>query len=269
MKHLIVGSGVVGVATGTFLEANNFDVTYYDNNNIVRTRLREKGKRVIGNNKSLWFDVIWICVPETCIEDVFDYLPKRLLWDNIVIIRSSTFPGTIRKLKYKYNIPKLYHVPEFLREATSIDDTFNPDRIVIGVAGEDAGWITPIFDSINKPKIIVTSTESEIIKLVSNAWLSTQIAFWNEIKELCDKLEINPQKIANAVTLDKRISSYGSNMLGLPFVGKCLPKDLEQLLDCFKEEDIKSYVLHMVRNKNDYMRFEETINKNKKNIKSK
>lgn len=254
MKHLIIGCGTVGYATGTFLEANNFDVTYYDINKILITRLKLEGKKTISYFKNKSFDVLWFCVKETQLENAFSIIPKKLLWKSIVIIRSSTLPGTMDKISSNYNIKSLYHIPEFLKEKTSIEDTFNADRIVIGIGEDDADYVLQFFEAFNIPKIETTFIESELIKLIANAWLSTQISFWNEIKELCDTYNLNPQLIANTITLDRRISKYGTNLLGKPFEGKCLPKDLENLLQCYKNRGLNSTILHAVRNKNDYKR---------------
>lgn len=261
MKHLIVGAGVVGLTTGTFLEANGEDVWYCDKNlNLIEKS--DKSKWVISlNYKTVSsFGVFWFCTPETAVEGIIKQLSLRIRKSKMIIVRSTTIPGTLKKLQDKYKIEYLFHIPEFLREATSIEDTFNPDRIVIG--GDDCGWVTPFFKSLHCPIVTTNLTTSELIKQISNAWLSTQISFWNEIKELCDAYKVNSQEVANAVTLDKRISKYGSIMSGEPFRGKCLPKDLNNLISCFKEKGLNSYILHIIRNKNDFVRskYERDIN---------
>jgi len=264
MKHLIVGVGVVGNATGTFLEANNEEVWYYDKNQKIIEK-SDKSRWVLSLNfrNVSSFEVFWICTPENVVEGIIKQLSLRTRKTKIIIVRSTTIPGTLEKLQKKYHIQFLFHIPEFLREATSIEDIFNPDRIVIG--GDDCGWVTPFFKTLHCPIVKTNLTTSELIKQISNAWLSTQISFWNEIKELCDSFKVNSQEVANAVTLDKRISKYGSNMLYKPFCGKCLPKDLENLINCFKQQNLNCYILHMVRNKNDFLRnkYEKNINYSK------
>jgi len=257
MKHLICGVGVVGKATGTYLEANSEEVWYYDKNDF---RLKNI-KNCIDSLISLLvesFDILWICAPETAVEDILKKVPKLFKLEKIIVVRSTTIPGTLEKLETKYKITNLVHNPEFLRESNAIEDTFNPDRIVVGASKK--ALTTSIFDiykSIKCAKYRVSLTESELIKQISNAWLATQISFWNEIKELCDSFSINSQTTANIVTKDKRISKYGSIMTGKAFGGHCLPKDLEHLIECFENQNLNSYVLHMVRNKNDMLRSKE------------
>lgn len=258
-KHLIIGAGVVGQATGTFLEANKEDVWYCDKNlNLIKTSDKQKWVLSLHPKSIASFEVCWICTPETAVENVLKQLSLNFRNSKIIVVRSTTIPGTLAKLEKKYKVKYLVHNPEFLKEATAIDDTFNPDRIVIGASCTFAsGCIMNIYKSIKCEKFAVSLTASELIKQISNAWLATQISFWNEIKTLCDSFDVNSQLVANIVTTDKRISKYGSIMLGKPFGGKCLPKDLEHLLKCFKEQGLQSYILHMVRNKNDMLRSKE------------
>ena len=256
MKHLIVGTGVVGLATGTFLEANKEDVWYCDKNqNLIKNSDKQKWVLSLHPKSIASFEVCWICTPETAVENVLKQLSLNFRNSKMIVVRSTTIPGTLKKLEKKYKVRYLVHNPEFLKEATSIEDTFNPDRIVIGASCSFAsGCVLNIYKTIKCAKFEVSLTASELIKQISNAWLATQISFWNEIKELCDVMQINSQEVSNIVTTDKRISKYGSIMLGKPFGGACLPKDLEHLIDCFKEQGLTSYILHMVRNKNDMLR---------------
>ena len=263
MKHLIVGCGVVGEATGTFLETNKEDVWYCDKKqSLIKTSSKQKWVLSLHPKSISSFEILWICTPETAIEDVLKQLSLNFRAQKFIIVRSTTIPGTLTKLEKKYKVRYLVHNPEFLKESTAINDTFNPDRIVIGSSCSFAsGCVLNIYKTIKCKKFEVSLTESELIKQISNAWLATQISFWNEIKELCDKLKVNPQEVANAVTRDKRISEYGSIMLGKAFGGHCLPKDLEHLIECFKEQNLNSYVLHMVRNYNDMLRYKNEINR--------
>jgi len=258
-KHLIVGCGVVGKATGTFLEANKEDVWYCDKNqSLIKTSDKQKWVLSLHPKSISDFDMLWICTPETAVENILKQLSLNFRNTKFIIVRSTTIPGTLDKLEKEYKIKTLIHNPEFLREKTSIEDMFFTDRIVVGSNNEYGDYFVKfVYDSLHCPKVVVNLKTSEMIKQVSNAWLATQISFWNEIKELCDVMKINPQEVSNAVTLDKRISNYGSIMLGKAFGGNCLPKDLDHLLECFKSQGLQAYVLHMIRDKNGMLRSKE------------
>jgi len=249
MKHLIIGSGTVGKATGYFLEANNEEVYYNDIDNAVLSGLKEKGKKVSEKVEDL-YDVFWVCTHEKhVIKVVNDNL--SIFKNNVLIIRSTTPVGLLDSIIEEHNLDLVAHNPEFLREKTAVEDSFNPDRIVIGTYnGVVSDILEEIYTSLNVPKIVCLPTESELIKYTSNCWLATQISFWNEVKELYDKLGINGQGIANAVCLDRRISRYGSNMLGDCYKGMCLPKDMANLIKVFKEKGIDPIVLNAVEERN-------------------
>jgi len=145
--------------------------------------------------------------------------------EGLIVVRSTTPPGTITDLQQKFG-RHILHNPEFLRERNALDDFMFPDRILIGECCREHGDIlASLYEHFHAPIIRVTPTISETIKIATNAWLYTQIEFWNEVKEKCEALGIPPQVVANAVIMDPRISNYGSKMIGNKPSGKCLPKD--------------------------------------------
>jgi len=82
-----------------------------------------------------------------------------------------------------------------------------------------------------------------------------QISFWNEIKKLSDHFDnVNPQLVANAATLDHRISRYGSNMIGKHFAGRCFPKDTISLKQMFKEAKISQHMISALIKTNEEMK---------------
>ena len=240
MKHIIIGSGVIGRATGELLEAHNHSVTYHDINQKTIKKLKEAGKQttlIISEP----YDIYWICTAEWHIENA---LKKVNVKGAHVVIRSTITPDTINNLQNEYPSFRFAHVPEFLREKTAIQDIFNTERIIIGTTNlQIQDKLEYIFKDINSPKIICKPEESSLIKLTANNWLAMQISFWNEMKILFSKYNVNPQLISNAVTLDSRISNYGSNMLGKPFQGFCFPKDTETLGKLFNKHDLNSQLI--------------------------
>ena len=238
LTHVICGSGVTGLATGTWLEANNETVIYNDIKADTIKKLKSEGRTVATNLKLVKdTDVFWICTAEWHIEDAMNSLPD--LTRSMVVIRSTIEPDVLVKLCNKYKTPLIVHIPEFLRASSAINDVFNPDRVVIGTHNKFAAEkLSEFFKNLHVPIIITTPETSSLIKLVSNAWLSTQVNFWNEIKSLCDKYQVNPEDVANAVTLDERISKYGSNMTGSPFGLFCLPKDLDTIIKLFERKSL-------------------------------
>ena len=227
LKHVIIGSGVVGQSTGQLLESHGEDVTYYDTNHETITKLQKRGKSATEVLPSEW-DIVWICTHEKHTASV---IPTRHSKDSIIIIRCTVEPSFFDRFD-KYDLDHIVHIPEFLRESNSIEDTFQPDRVIIG--SNNSLFSNKIIDLMKKmytcPIIVVPHAISAYIKLISNAWLSTQISFWNEVHMMMGDSKYK-QVTANTVALDHRISKYGTIMTGTPFTGKCLPKDIDHIIN--------------------------------------
>lgn len=123
--------------------------------------------------------------------------------------------------------------PEFLREGSAIEDFMRPDRVVVGVASDDAKQVMtdiyrPLF--LRDTPILFTSRETaEIIKYAANAFLATKIGFINDIANLCEKVGGDVQQVAKGIGLDNRIGSKFLNA-GPGYGGSCFPKDTLALL---------------------------------------
>jgi len=254
MRHVIIGAGVIGTATGVWLRANNEEVVFNDINSERLTKLEQKGFKVLWFKKDIRKsdpDIIWICTSEWDTEKVLEDICE-LNAHRIIVIRSTMPIGETDKLIKKYGLTHVAHIPEFLRQKTAIDDIFNKDRIIIGLTDtKTKAVLIDLFKFATVPLLVTDIRTSEMIKYASNCWLASQITFWNEIKKLCDKIDINPQLVANGVTLDKRISKYGSAMIGEPFLGACFPKDIKSLIKSFEEEHIEPIFLKAVKKAND------------------
>ncbi len=238
MLNVICGSGVIGKATGTFLEAHGEEVFYVDTNPDVVEKLKLQGKQAsdIPPNQ---YDLFWICTHEKHVLNVLPLPSKpkndrldQLCKTSITIIRSTIPPEVINKIPYD----NVVHMPEFLVEASPLEGTFFPDRVIIG-ANDINSRTTQFFanhisEFYEKEIKIVEMHISSAIKLIANMWLTTQIAFWNEIYHtLPENYNNSKQIIANLVALDKRISQYGTKLLGTPYGGKCFVKDTDHIIN--------------------------------------
>lgn len=121
--------------------------------------------------------------------------------------------------------------PEFLKEGSAIEDFMNPDRVVIGAAGDD-DWAADAVASVYAPlggEVMRTDVASaEMVKLASNAFLATKISFINEIANVCEEVGADVSEVAGGMGLDERI---GAAFLrpGIGFGGSCFPKDISAL----------------------------------------
>lgn len=120
--------------------------------------------------------------------------------------------------------------PEFLREGSAIQDTLNPDRIVIGAPNQIVAMkILELYAPLERPMIITDVASAEMIKYASNGFLATKISFANAIANICEAVGADVTQVVKGMGLDKRIGSAFLNA-GLGYGGSCFPKDSSSLL---------------------------------------
>ncbi|PEQ10481.1 GDP-mannose dehydrogenase [Novosphingobium sp. PC22D] len=158
-----------------------------------------------------------------------------------VAYRSTMRPGTCEQMilpifqsklggDWSSTVELVYN-PEFLREATAIDDYFHPPKIVVGtLSGAPSTNMEALHEGIDAPIFHVGIREAEITKFVDNTWHAVKVAFANEIGRVCENLEISARQVHEIFVSDTKlnISAYYTRPGG-PFGGSCLPKDVRAL----------------------------------------
>jgi UDPglucose 6-dehydrogenase len=123
--------------------------------------------------------------------------------------------------------------PEFLREGFAVEDTLQPDRIVLGTDSDRARKVlTEVYESIldaGTPLIETDFATAELVKVAANSFLATKISFINAMAEVCEATGADVTQLAGALAHDDRI---GGKFLhaGLGFGGGCLPKDIRAFM---------------------------------------
>ena len=155
----IIGSGVVGSATGKGFHKMGHKVVFYDVLKDQLLPLLEHGYCISENIKDVISksDVSFVCVNTpnnyggrkqdlsqlmSALYDIANVLDSIRKY-HLVVLRSTILPGTMRNVILDYlekncssQRGKDYDIcynPEFLRERTALDDFMNPDRVVIGL----------------------------------------------------------------------------------------------------------------------------------------
>jgi len=158
--------------------------------------------------------------------------------------------------------------PEFLREGSAVEDTFFPDRIIVGSSSEEAiekmlklyrPLIEQSFDWPQEkrlipkgkkvPVVVTDLTSAEMIKYASNSFLATKISFINEIANICEKVGADVKAVAKGMGLDKRIGPLFLNA-GIGWGGSCFPKDVSALTYIASEYGMTPQILNAVINVN-------------------
>src|SRR5437660_214129 len=119
--------------------------------------------------------------------------------------------------------------PEFLKEGSALEDFMNPDRVVVGDAGDWAGAaVADLYAPLDAPLVRTDVASAEMIKLAANAFLATKISFINEIANVCEETGADVLEVARGMGLDHRIGPHFLRA-GIGYGGSCFPKDVSAL----------------------------------------
>jgi len=123
--------------------------------------------------------------------------------------------------------------PEFLREGFAVQDTLEPDRLVVGVRSPEAeSKLRDVYAAmIDKeiPFLVTDFPTAELVKVAANSFLATKISFINAMAEVCEAAGADVVQLAEAIGHDTRIGNRFLNA-GLGFGGGCLPKDIRAFM---------------------------------------
>ncbi|SFR94601.1 UDPglucose 6-dehydrogenase [Microbacterium sp. cf046] len=171
----------------------------------------------------------------TFVNAAVDALLPHLRPGDVVAGKSTVPVGTSADLAPRIEATgaTLVWNPEFLREGWALQDTIDPDRIVVGVASGAAGeraadvlrevYHPAVARSI--PFLVTDRPTAELVKVAANAFLATKISFINAMAEIAEVTGADVTQLADAIGHDARI---GRRFLGagIGFGGGCLPKDI-------------------------------------------
>ena len=129
--------------------------------------------------------------------------------------------------------------PEFLRAESAIEDLKNMDLMLIG------GTSCTFWSNVFKVNIEIADPKELILaKYARNSFLALKVAFFNQMYDLCNALDVEYSAVAHYTTMDERIGdshSYITEERG--FGGHCFPKDINALVKTAQRENIKLSIL--------------------------
>ena len=280
MKIAIIGAGYVGVGVA-LVYGKSHDIFFYDvdENKInsinrghspipddeVESFFQHNRKRISGSTSIqealLDASCCFICEPtpldaETKRLDtsiVKGLLPAinvaKILKSLQIFIRSTINILDTREFETLFPSLNIHALPEFLREKHVYEDALHPSRIIVGGAEskELEIVVTAYLEGIeNKPECVYVSNEEAFaIKLFSNSYLATRVAFFNEIDSYAEAVGLDSSKIIYGMGLDQRIGDH-YNTPSSGFGGKCLPKDVAASATMLKESGLETTILEAV-----------------------
>lgn len=249
---VIVGSGVVGTATGKGLASAGHAVTFVDINPQRLEELRAEGYEATDRIElSEEPTIVFLVLPTPSGPTGYDLSALTAGVSNVgaalgrssgfhtVVLRSTTPPGTcddvIRPIleatsgKTEGEGFALASNPEFLRAATALEDFLSPAMTVIGSRSTlTVQRLVELFRPFGGPvRTFSTTAEAELVKCAHNLFNAAKISFWNELWLVAEHLGFNGDEVAATVAISAEGSTnpqYGIRG-GAPYGGACLPKD--------------------------------------------
>jgi UDPglucose 6-dehydrogenase len=234
----ILGYGYVGRATHYGL-LNNVPIVIHD--------------KILGTSKSNLKDAetIFICIPTSTNEDL-DILSdeiKFLIEQNSecqIVLRSTVPLGTCDKLEQQLGI-KMFYIPEFLRERFWDVDCLRRPLIVGHNENQIPDWLRAECYQECSLK------EAELVKLFSNNFAVMRIAFANLFYDLSQTVDADYDLIKQMyfkVAHDQTYMEVPGHDGTRGFGGKCLPKDLDFVIEILDQKNLDSQWFKNIRDLN-------------------
>jgi len=291
MRIVMVGTGYVGLVTGTCLADSGNEVTCVDINAAKIAGLQrgelpiyEPGLQelVLRNTKAgrLKFttdldkavaktQLVFIAVgtPQshdgradltalwTVVDALVPHLPK-----NAIVVTKSTVPvGTNRQVWERLQAKTGRDVdvcsnPEFLKEGCAIEDFTKPDRVVVGVLREEVG---EVMHELYKP--FLRTEKPFLIMGLESAEMTKYVANCllatkiSFINEMANLCEAVGADINDVRRGIGHDQRIGFQFLfpGVGYGGSCFPKDVRALIATAEACGVKTQMLHAVDDVND------------------
>jgi UDPglucose 6-dehydrogenase len=290
MKISVIGSGYVGLVTGTCLAETGNDVVCVDCDrkkidilnrghipiyepglaeivarNVTAGRLHFTTEPAAAAKSRIVFLAVGTPAADDGVVDLsalwaaVEGLAPHLAEECIVVCKSTVPVGTNARLaeRLKQLAGREIEVasnPEFLKEGAAIDDFMKPDRVVIGTrnaaVAEVLAELYGPYLRTDNPLLIMSPESAEMTKYAANCLLAAKISFINEMANLCERAGADVNEVRRGIGHDSRIG-FAFLFPGAGFGGSCLPKDVRALSAVARSHGIDPRMLDAVHEVNE------------------
>ena len=188
-------------------------------------------------------DSISICVPTplnkqkdpdiSFIVAVMDKIKEYLHKDMVLILESTTYPGSTKELILPYINDHGFEIgsefflcfsPERIDPGNKHFKTSNTPKVIGGITNNCTKIGVSIYQCIVNKVVDVSSTETaEMVKLLENTFRAINIGLANEIAIMCEKLGVNVWEVIDAAAT--KPFGYMKFSPGPGLGGHCIPID--------------------------------------------
>jgi UDPglucose 6-dehydrogenase len=272
-RVIIVGSGVVGTATGRGFCDMSHQVTFIDVLPEKIQQLRAAGydaQRQINLGEEPAFIFLTLPTPQAgrgydlaAFENGVAAVGRAIARSpgrHTVVVRSTVPPGTTEGMVQSRLEAESGHRagdgfmlaanPEFLRAASASADFRHPWMTVIASRSTRAQQL--LHDLLapfgGELRIFDNPAYAELIKCAHNIFNAAKISFWNEMWLVAEHLGVDLSEVSSTVAISAEGSfnpQYGIRG-GAPYGGVCLPKDTNGFLGFAAEQGLKMPLLEAV-----------------------
>lgn len=307
----IIGQGYVGLPLSVELALKGFKVTGFE---VDQSKVSDinKGKSYIGDvtdsdMKALVkagkldatsdfknlskVDVVIICVPTplrkskdpdvSYILTAAQNVKKTLRKDQIIILESTTYPGTTKELmlpileETKLKAGKDFFLafsPERIDPSNKKFGIQNTPKVVGGVTEKCTDLAAAVYAAFTKVQKVSSTEAAEMVKLLENTFRAVNIALVNEVALMCDRLKLNVWEIIDAAAT--KPFGFMPFYPGPGIGGHCIPLDPHYLSWKLKTLNFYSRFIELAGEMNSKMpeyvvtKVAEALNKKAKAVKN-
>jgi UDPglucose 6-dehydrogenase len=130
----------------------------------------------------------------------------------------------------------------------------NPFSIVGGLPALRRSLINDLCSVLGPEKTYFqcSAIEAEIIKYMENAYLATKVTFVNEFFEICKAFDADWHTVREGWLLDPRFERSHSAVFpdNRGFAGRCLPKDMNAIIEAVRAAGYDPQLLRSVLESN-------------------
>ncbi len=258
----VIGLGYVGLPTALIFARAGLRVKGYDQNiNLVadlnqgKTVINEDGMQAMlqdalavgafsAHDEIQPADAYFICVPTpidemnapdlSAVWSAIEKVQTVLQGGNLVVLESTSPVSTTRQIYDKLTkhlqitkptVDRIYaaYCPERVLPGRIIEELTTLDRVVGGIDTESAELAKEYFSQITSGECYETQAETaEFVKLAENSFRDVNIAFANELKNLCDAHNVPVNEVRRFANMHPRVKILDP---GIGVGGHCIPID--------------------------------------------
>lgn len=200
-----IGQGFIGKNYADDFERRGYPTVRY----ALEERYRENKDRIAE------CDIVFVAVPTPTTPQGFDDSILRAVLRLVgkgktVVIKSTTLPGTVKKLQREFPDIYVLHSPEFLAEKTAAHDAAHPNRNIVGIPLRTSSYeekARAVHAVLPKAPYVLTadSDETELIKYAGNIFLYFKLIYANLFCDLAESMGANYDVVRDAIAADPRI----------------------------------------------------------------